>query len=237
MAYKIYQKLKSGMAALGLIDSTDIDDLALGKKQSELNNLFNQGKNSVGEQVGKTYSDGDGISISQQDVISVKVGNGLEINQTSKNVEVKAATALEIGGVKSTMAQSYQGGQTNLSLTINNDGTAKVVVPTATDSQIGLMSAEDHQRLNTHAFTVDFGSSQDSVTVMHMDAACTLVRVATQNVSSVTISVVNGGTVTPTLVSGAATISLSCPTETGIVIDIVRTAAGDASVGIKYELS
>ena len=159
-----------------------VDDETLQKTQAELNALFNQGKNAQGEQVGKTYSAGTGIEISQQDEISVSI-------------------------------------------------------PVSTDSQTGLMSAADHRRLNTHAFTVDFGANQDSVTVLHMDAACTLLRVATRNVASVTLSVVNGGTVTPALVSGAADISLALPADTGVVIDITRTSSGNAAVGVKYELS
>ncbi len=158
-----------------------VDDETLQKTQAELNALFNQGKNARGEQVGKTYTAGTGIEISQQDEISVSI-------------------------------------------------------PVSTDSQTGLMSAADHRRLNTYAFTVDFGANQDSVTVLHMDAACRLVRVATKNVSSVTVSVVNGGSVTPTLSGGSADLSLACPAEAGIVIDIVRTASGNAAVGVRYEL-
>ena len=55
MAYKIYQELESGMAGKGLLKTTAIDDAALGKTQAELNNLFNQGKNKNGVQIGKTY--------------------------------------------------------------------------------------------------------------------------------------------------------------------------------------
>jgi len=208
------------------VTSTDaVDDDTLQKKQSELNALFNQGKgldNKGNEvQVGKSYSAGTGIDISQQDEISVK-----------------SATSMEVGGIKLAVATTIQNVVYNdIPVVGGSNGTAKVSIPTGTDSMAGLMSAEDHQRLNTHGFTVDFGSKETSVTYMNMDGACTLLRVATRNVASVTLSVVNGGTVTPALVSGAADISLALPADTGVVIDITRTSAGDAAVGVKYELS
>ena len=66
------------------VTTTDaVDDETLQKSQAELNALFNEGKDSQGNQVGKTYNAGTGIEISQQDAISVK-----------------AATAVERGGIK-----------------------------------------------------------------------------------------------------------------------------------------
>ena len=167
--------------------------------------------------LGNTYEAGTGIEISQQDAISVK-----------------EATNSERGGMK--IAPDTERSLENTFPVGLSSGVGVVGIPASTDSQTGLMSAADHRRLNTHAFTVDFGANQDSVTVLHMDAACRLVRVVTKNVSSVTVSVVNGGSVTPTLSGGSADLSLACPAEAGIVIDIVRTASGNAAVGVRYEL-
>lgn len=208
------------------VTSTDaVDDETLQKTQAELNALFNQGKglNENGEevQVGKSYSAGPGIDISGQDEISVK-----------------AATALVRGGIKLGVVTTIQNvTYEDFPVVGGSNETTKVMVPISSDSRAGLMSAEDHRRLNTHGFTVDFGSKETSVTYMNMDGACTLLRVATKNVASVTLSVVNGGTVTPTLISGVADISLALPSDTGVVIDITRTSSGDAAVGVKYELS
>lgn len=204
------------------VTSTDaVDDETLGKSQAELNALFNQGKDSQGNQVGKTYNAGIGIDISQQDAISVK-----------------AATAVERGGIKLGMVTTIQNVvYEDFPVVGGSNDMAKVSVPIGSDIRAGLMSAEDHRRLNTHGFTVDFGSKETSVTYMNMDGACTLLHIATKNVASVTLSVVNGGTVTPTLVGGVADISLALPSDTGVVIDITRTSSGDAAVGVKYELS
>ena len=204
------------------VTTTDaVDDETLQKSQAELNALFNEGKDSQGNQVGKTYNAGTGIEISQQDAISVK-----------------AATAVERGGIKLGVMPTIQNvTYEDFPVVGGSNETAKVSVPIGSDSRAGLMSAADHRRLNTHGFTVDFGSKETSVTYMNMDGACTLLRVATKNVASVTLSVVNGSTVTPTLVNGAADISLALPSDTGVVIDITRASSGDAAVGVKYELS
>lgn len=207
------------------VATTDgIDDDTLGLTQAALNALFNQGKGVDAEghevQVGKTYTGGTGIAI----------------DPVTNEVSLRPSALLELGGIRSQVSPTYMGGQTAFPVVVNGDGTASTVVPLATDHQQGLMTPEDHRRLKSHAFTVDFGSREDTVTVMHMDGAATIVRVVTRNVSRVSLSVVNGGSVTPELADGKADTGLPVPSEGSIVIDIERTAAGRASVGVKYEL-
>lgn len=59
MAYKIFQRLQSGLNNKGIVEATDLDDDDLGKNQHDLNALFNQGKNASGNSIVTAMSDAE----------------------------------------------------------------------------------------------------------------------------------------------------------------------------------
>ena len=170
MAYKIYQKLKSGMAALGLIDSTDIDTAydhktngVVDRKmtQEEMNALFNQGKGLDGQgqevQLGKTYKAGTGLSLTP--------------SASGDEFSLDAATTSSIGGIQlSSAPESYAEGNTSFPVVgVSGASTAKVEVPMANTNHSGLMSKALFDKLSAlptnDNLTIELGNKEDKITL------------------------------------------------------------------------
>lgn len=201
------------------VTSTDaVDDETLGKSQAELNALFNQGKDSQGNQVGKTYNAGTGIDISQQDAISVK-----------------AATAVERGGIKLGVMPTIQNvTYEDFPVVGGSNGTAKVSIPTGTDSRAGLISAEDHQKMALRSLGISFAPGSDTVQwVNSYGSSISLIRLSGTNVSSVRLSY--GSVLQESHALGPISILLA--SDDVVTVTIVRTTEGQgASLGIGIQL-